>query len=49
MDLPLDTMFSHPRLGELAKLAEDQILAEALPESPVRNRQHLPEDAEQPS
>ena len=28
IDLPLETMFSHPTLGELAKLAEERILAD---------------------
>ena len=28
IDLPLDTMFSHPTLGALAKVAEDRILAD---------------------
>jgi amino acid adenylation domain-containing protein len=28
IDLPLETMFSHPTLGDLAKVAEDRILAD---------------------
>jgi hypothetical protein len=35
IDLPLETMFSHPNLGELARVAEDRILADvaAIPEA----------------
>jgi hypothetical protein len=35
IDLPLETMFTHPVLGELARVAEDKILADVaeIPES----------------
>ena len=40
IDLPLETMFSHPILGELARVAEDRILADVA-EIPDRERQRL--------
>ena len=40
IDLPLESMFSHPILGELAKVAEDRILADVA-EIPDRERQRL--------
>ena len=38
IDLPLETLFSHPTLGELAKVAEDRILADvaAIPDADRR-------------
>ncbi len=48
IDLPLETMFSHPTLGELAKAAEERILADvaAIPEA---DRRRLLADADPPA
>jgi acyl-CoA synthetase (AMP-forming)/AMP-acid ligase II/acyl carrier protein len=43
IDLPLESMFLHPSLGELAKLAEETILADVA-EIPEADRQRLLED-----
>ena len=48
IDLPLETMFSHPTLGALAKVAEDRILADVA-EVPEGDRQRLLGDDEHPS
>ncbi len=48
IDLPLETLFSHPTLGELAKVAEDRILADVA-EVPEGDRQRLLGDDEHPS
>jgi acyl carrier protein len=47
IDLPLGTLFSHPRLGELARVAEDRILADA-DEVPAAERRRLLGDHEHP-
>ncbi len=48
IDLPLETMFSHPTLEALAKVAEDRILADVA-EVPEADRQRLLGDDEHPS
>jgi amino acid adenylation domain-containing protein len=48
IDLPLETPFSHPRLGEMARVAEDRILADAA-EVPEADRQRLLGDGEPPA
>ena len=46
VELPLEAMFSHPTLGELARVAEDRILADAA-EIPEAERRRLLEDSSQ--
>jgi len=48
IDLPLETIFSHPTVAELAKVSEDRILADvaALPDA---ERQRLLEETEPPA
>jgi len=48
IDLPLETIFSHPTLGDLAKVAEDRILADVA-EVAEEERQRLLGDDEHPS
>ena len=45
IDLPLETLFSYPTLGELAKVAEDRILADVA-EIPEADRHRLLGDAD---
>ena len=45
IDLPLESMFSHPVLSDLARVAEDRILADA-DEMPADERQRLLADAD---
>jgi amino acid adenylation domain-containing protein len=47
IDLQLETPFSHPRLGELARVAEDRILADAAA-VPEKEKQRLLGDREHP-
>jgi acyl-CoA synthetase (AMP-forming)/AMP-acid ligase II/acyl carrier protein len=44
IDLPLATLFSHPRLGDLARVAEDRILADVADLSDVDRRELLESD-----
>jgi acyl carrier protein len=48
IDLPLETMFSHPTLGELARIAEDRILADvaAIPDA---DRRRMLKETEPPA
>jgi amino acid adenylation domain-containing protein len=45
IDLPLETIFSHPTVAELARVAEDRILADAA-ELPDAERQRLLEESD---
>jgi acyl carrier protein len=47
IDLPLETIFSHPTLGELAKVAEDRILADVA-DIAESDRERLLADDERP-
>jgi acyl carrier protein len=48
IDLPLETLFSHPTLGDLTKVAEDRILAdvEAIPDA---DRRRILDEVEPPA
>ncbi len=48
IDLPLETLFSHPNLGELAQVAEDRILADvaAIPDA---DRRRILDEVEPPA
>jgi hypothetical protein len=43
IDLPLETIFAHPTVADLAKVAEDKILADVA-ELPEAERQRLLEE-----
>ncbi|MDH3816162.1 MAG: phosphopantetheine-binding protein, partial [Acidobacteriota bacterium] len=48
IDLPLETLFSHPTLGELAKVAEDRILADVA-SIPDADRRRILGDVDPPA
>ena len=44
IDLPLETPFSHPKLGELERVAEDKILADVAEVAEAERRRLLGDD-----